>query len=104
MIFFITDCIICLTETREKSLSKCKCKYNIHKKCYTKFLKNSMFSCPICRKPKKINKKKSNNDIDFIIKLLFKIYFILIIIIYLLLLYINFTVFDKFIIKNIFSS
>lgn len=103
MIFFITDCIICLTETREKSLSKCKCKYNIHRKCYKEFLENSMFSCPICRKLKKIN-KKSNNDIDFIIKLFFTIYFILIIIIYSLLLYINFTVFDKFIIKNIFSS
>jgi hypothetical protein len=104
MIFFITDCVICLTETREKSLSKCKCKYNIHKKCYTKFLENSMFSCPICRKPKKKIIKKSSNDIDFIIKLFFTIYFILIIIIYSLLLYINFTVFDKFIIKNFFSS
>ena len=43
------DCIICLIKTKEKSKSNCKCKYNIHKKCYKEFLENSVFICPICR-------------------------------------------------------
>lgn len=95
------DCIICLTETKEKSLSKCKCKYNIHKKCYIKFLESSMFLCPICRKPK--SKIKNNyNEIDFIVKIFFTIYFIFIFIIYSLLIYVNYKVFNKYIIRNIY--
>ena len=100
MIFFIMDCIICLSETKEKSVSKCKCKYNIHKKCYINFLDNSNFLCPVCRKLKKIS--KCHNDINFIIKLFFIMYFLFILIIYSLILYINLIVFNKFIIKNFF--
>lgn len=96
------DCIICLVETKEKSLSKCKCKYNIHKKCYKKFLESSIFLCPICRKPKNKIKKKNYNEIDFIIKFFFTMYFIFIFIIYLLLIYVNYKVFNKFIIRNIY--
>jgi len=102
MIFFILNCIICLTETTQKSISNCKCKYNIHKKCYTKFLENSLFSCPICRKPKKKISKKNNNDINYIIKIFFIMYFIFILLIYIILIYINLTVFNKYIIKKFF--
>ena len=90
------NCIICLDKTKEKSKSKCECKYNIHKKCYKKFLENSVFICPICRKLKL--KKVVKEDVDFIIKIFFTIYFFFIIIIYLLLVFINCKVFYKIII------
>ena len=99
MIFFILDCIICLTKTRQKSLSKCKCQYNIHRNCYKKFLENSKFICPICRKQQK-KKKYTNNDLDYFIKVFFIIYFTFIILIYSILVYINLTVFNKLILKN----
>lgn len=101
MIFFILDCIICLTQTRQKSLSKCKCKYNIHKDCYKEFLENSMFLCPICRK-QRIEKIYTHNDLDYIVKVFFTVYLIFIILIYSILIYINLTVFNKFILKKIF--
>lgn len=102
MILFIMDCIICLTETNEKSLSNCKCKYNIHKNCYIKFLKKSIFVCPICRKPKNKIIKNNNNQINFLVKFFLTIYLIFITIIYLLLIYLNYKIFNKLIIKNIF--
>lgn len=90
------DCIICLGRTKEKSKSKCECKYNIHKRCYNQFLQKSKFICPICRKLKV--KKVVKEDIDFIIKLFFSIYLFFIFIVYFFLIYINFKVFYKIII------
>ena len=90
------DCIICLSRTKEKSKSKCECKYNIHKRCYNEFLKKSIFICPICRKYKV--EKVVKEDIDFIIKLFFTIYLFLIFIVYCIFIYINFKVFYKIII------
>ena len=90
------DCIICLGRTKEKSKSKCECKYNIHKRCYNQFLKKSKFICPICRKLEV--KKVVKEDIDFIIKFFFSIYLFFIFIIYLLFVFINFRALYKIII------
>ena len=48
------DCLICLSEVKEKNLSrKCSCKFLVHKHCLEEFKKKSKFSCPICRRIEK---------------------------------------------------
>ena len=43
------SCLICLENTNNIISNKCDCKIECHHTCFKDFLKNSKFSCPICR-------------------------------------------------------
>ena len=57
-------CLICLEDTDNKILTDCKCKITCHDECFKSFLKQSNFSCPICRiKRKNINNNYNSSDL-----------------------------------------
>lgn len=69
------SCLICLEDLISKDTTKaknCNCNINYHKDCYQDFLKNSMFSCPICR-IKDNNISRTQNDEFSLFETVFKL-------------------------------